>query len=238
MTTPHTTQQRTALSGLRFLATVAAWLLVHGLILAHLLTLTGCAQRSGANILAEQRPGEASGAGATLTGPTNAAAATTQTAKRRVGYYPPPSRQWPLPTTGLVATPAETTLPVNATTPDQSPSGAVSPAPLAAPAPAWIDETVTTTIGQHQDAAGLIKAASAMASWGKARWLGIVCILCGAFGLAWAHNNPDGYPLICWKIAGIGLALAIFDPSPWWLLALLLPAAFYIWQKLQIKLPT
>jgi hypothetical protein len=113
------------------------------------------------------------------------------------------------------------------------------PAPVAGPpVPAWIDETTTTTIGQHQDAAGILKVATAVGSWGRARWLGILLLLAAVGGLLYAHGNPEGYPVICWQVGGVGLFLAMFDPSPWWLALLILPAGFYFAQKLGLlRLP-
>ncbi len=178
---------------------------------------------SVSKIVAGQTPGEATGAGAVFVGPANSAAPSTQVATRQVGYYPPPVKM-PLPR--FVPTPAP------------QPQADVAPVPPETPVPAWVNEHVETTFGQHQDAAGIVKVATSMGGWGSARWLGILCMLGGAFGLAWAHGNPDGYPVVCWKVGGVGLVLAIFDPNPWWILLLLIPAGFYLAQKLNLlKLP-
>lgn len=193
------------------------------------LVLAGCGTMNNARKIVEgQTPGASSGAGATFTGPSNAAAPSSQIAQRRVGYYPAPVREWPLPTTGIAA-PAQ-------------PAPAVAGAPVArpeqAPAPAWIDEKTETTFGQHQDAAGLVQAAVAVSSWGKARWIGILCVVFSALALAWAHNNPEGYPLIAWKIGAAGLFFVVLDPSLWWLLLLLIPAGLYVVQRLNLmRLP-
>ena len=205
------------------------------LLLLAALVLLGCQNRVSRGIVAEQKPGYAEGAGSTFTGPANSAAASTQIAQRRVAYYPPPQRE----AFAYGATAANVgqglSLPSDATPPANREATA-TPAytPIAPPAPAWIDERTETSFGQHQDAAGLVKAATAIGSWGRARWFGILCIVAAAFGLAWAHNNPEGYPLVCWKIGAVGVFLAMFDPSPWWLLLLLIPAAFYTVQKLNI----
>lgn len=200
---------------------------VVAVVLGVALLFAGCAHFPGTagSVVAQQTPGVATGAGATFTGPANSAAASTQTAARRVSYYPPPVRA-PLPRFGSPAR--------------ESRAEVVAP-PVLLPspaAPAWIDERTETTFGPHQDASGIIKAANFLAGWGKARWFGVLCLLGAAFGLAWAHNNPEGYPVICWKVGGIGLFLALFDPSPWWLLLLLIPAGFYLAQKLGLlRLP-
>ena len=200
--------------------------------------LVGCQNKGAAasGIVAQQTPGQSSGAGATFTGPANSAAPSTQVAQRRAAYYPAPVRQWPLPTTGLAAT-TPGAAPVLA--PDSAPSSQLSAlSSQLPPAPVWIDEKTETTFGQHQDAAALVQAATALGSWGKARWVGVLCVLFAAFGLAWSHNNPDGYPLVCWKFGGAGLVLAIFDPSPWWLLLLIIPGLFFVAQKFNLlRLP-
>ncbi len=234
MNVRFTSMQRTALHG------VVIVLLVHGLALALILTASGCLQRPSvsASVLDAQTPGAASGAGANLTGPGNSAAATTQTAVRRVGFYPPPMRE-PLPMYGKTAvTPPPVAKPSAPAQSAEVAAHAIAATYGGAPAPAWIDERTETSFGAHQDASGIIKAAGFLAGWGRARWLGIVLMLAAAFGLAWAHGNAEGYPLICWQVGGAGLFLALFDPSPWWLLLLLLPAGFYVAQKLNLlRLP-
>lgn len=194
-----------------------------------MMSLAGCTNRSGkaaSSIVAQQTPGSSSGAGATFVGPANSAAPSTQTAHRRAAYYPAPVRDWPLPTTGLSAqSPAAS---------DQSPIAHPQSAIQQVPPPAWIDEKTETTFGQHQDAAGLVTAAIAAGAWGKARWLGLLCVAFSALALAWSHNNPEGYPLVAWKIGAVGLALVVLDPSPWWLLLLIIPAGFYFVQKLNL----
>lgn len=217
------------------IAQILVLVLAHLAVAAGLLLGTGCQNRVSRGIVAEQKPGYAEGAGSTFTGPANSAAASTQIAQRRVAYYAP--QREPFVYGGRISTTAPQNSPANEATQtaDAAPSPAVPPAVLAPPAPAWIDERTETTFGQHQDAAGLVKAATAIGSWGRARWFGILAIIMAAFGLAWAHNNPDGYPLVCWKIGAVGVFLAVFDPSPWWLLLLLIPATLYTVQKLNIS---
>jgi|GEM_PF-6397219 len=228
----YTSTQRLALRALAGLL----WLAVHAVILWLLLTLAGCNNRPAlaTRVADAQHPGTSTGAGATFQGPANSAAPSTQIAQRRAAYYPAPTREWPLPTTGLSPSPSSPPSSVSSVSSPSSPSSPSS----APPQPAWIDEKTETTFGQHQDAAALVQAATALGSWGKARWAGIFLMLASAFGLAWAHNNPEGYPLVCWKGAAIGLGLALLDPSPWWLLLLLIPAGFYFAQKLNLlRLP-
>lgn len=187
--------------------------------------------RATSNVLSAQTPGVATGAGGTLTAPGNAAAPSTQTSRRTTVWANAPASARNGPLAAQSATdgvePAAVPAPV-----------AAPPAPPPGPAPLWTQEETTTTIGQHQDAAAILKVATTVSQWGRARLLGILLIIAGVFGLALAHNNPEGYPVICWKITGIGLFLAVFDPSPWWLLLLLIPAGFYLAQKLNLlRLP-
>lgn len=192
------------------------------------LLLAGCGTMSNSRKIVEaQTPGTSSGAGATFTGPSNAAAPSSQIAQRRVGYYPAPVRDIPLPRYNA-----------SAAAPAQPVQDSPAVAPEHAPQPAWIDEKTETTFGQHQDAAGLVQAAVAVSSWGKARWIGILCVVFSALALAWAHNNPEGYPLIAWKIGAAGLFFIVLDPSLWWLLLLLIPAGLYVVQRLNLmRLP-
>lgn len=231
MDTPFTSTQQTALRGILH---ACLWTAAHVLLLLLILAAAGCLNKTGQHIAEAQKPGIATGAGATLTGPANSATPTTQVAQRRIAYYPPAAAPAPAPSPTPIPV-IDTSSPAGVA-PTSSPSQLSSS--LAPPAPAWIDERTETTLGQHQDAAGLIKAANALSSWGRARWLGVVCILFAAFALAWAHNNPDGYPVVAWKVGAVGLFLALFDPSPWWLLLLLIPAAFYVAQKLKLINPT
>jgi hypothetical protein len=191
------------------------------------LLIGGCAATNGnaRRIVEGQQPGQATGAGATFMGPANSAAPSTQVAQRRVGYYPAPKQDIPLPFYGKkldVAVKGQDVaeMPVNRT--EQ-------------PVPAWIDERVETTYGQHQDAAAMIKVASAVGMWGKARVFGVLAILFGIAVLLYSHGNPDGYPVIGWSVAGAGVFLVAFDPSPWWLTLLIPVGLFYVAQKLAEK---
>lgn len=182
--------------------------------------LIGCSTvRDARRVVAEQKPGVATGAGATFVGPANSAAPSTQTAERLIAFEPP------MPEIPQVVV--------------QSPSPVGPAAPLLpAPRPAWVQERVTTTLGQHQDAAGIVKVAATMSGWSTVKWLGALCILVCAGGILWSHGNPDGYPLVFWKVGGIGVFLMIAGDHPAWLLLLLIPLGFYAVQKLNlIRLP-
>lgn len=185
------------------------------------LLFSGCpafSSRTAPNILAAQTPGTVEGAGVKLTSPGNAASPTTMTAEKRTAYYAPPYRE------PLIRY--------------ESPYKPQEQPKMGIPAPAWIDEKVVTVIGAHQNAALLIKAAEEGEKWSKVRWLGI-CLVVVALGAAlYYRGTPEGYPMIYLKVGAIGAALAIIDPSGWWFLLLLVPALFYLAQKLGVlKLP-
>ena len=188
------------------------------------LLLVGCTTaRQASSVITAQSPGVAQGAGATVIGPTNSGSQTIQVADRKITYQPYISPD-------LLAVRANVQ-----PQPQALPPGV--PQQQFIPVISSVTEHTETTIGSHQDAALLIKVASGIGTWGKARWVGICFIIFGAFAIAWSHNNPEGYPLVAWKFMAGGLFLALFDPSPWWLLVLLVPAGFYAVQKIKPLLP-
>ena len=197
------------------------------LFLALLALTAGCAHTIGRRIVEAQTPGTATGAGATLTGPANSATPTKQTAERKIAYHRP------------VVPPAPAALPpIDVTAPAVAPPG--QPAiPAPEPVPAWIYEKTETTLGQHQDAAGIVKVAATMAQWSSVKWMGLFCIVAGLFGIAWSYKNEEsGYPLVYIKVAAVGVFLVMVADNPAWLLLLLLPLGFYAAQKFNLlRLP-
>lgn len=194
------------------------------------LALVGCqmphfgtpAGISATSVISAQAPGTATGGGGTLVGPVNSASPSTQTSETRRAYYPPPVRE-PLPRYETPPSP----VPVGVTTPpvvqqEQS---------VAPPAPAWIDEKTTTSIGQHQDATGLVKLATVASGKPMLWWLGLCCIAVCVGGLLWSHGNVDGYPVIFWKVGACGVFFLFAGENPLWLLLLLIPIGFYAFQK-------
>jgi hypothetical protein len=98
-----------------------------------------------------------------------------------------------------------------------------------------VHEKVTTTIGQHQDAAGILAmAAKAASDWGWLRWVGVVCMLAGVAGWLWSVGNPGGYPVVFLGVAACGVLFVFAAENPAWLLVLLLPGGFYAAQKLGV----
>jgi hypothetical protein len=190
------------------------------------------------DLVTAQAPGEATGAGATLRGPANSGAPSRQVSERRTAYYRPgsdlagvrygkkPEPRSQKPEADSPMTPAP--LPEMVATETGGLSGV-------APMPAWTYERTETDLGAHQNVTGIMQAAAEMDKWSKARWIGAVLAFIGYSGLLWSHNNHEtGYPLVWWKVAIIGLSVAIVDPSPWWLVALLLPAGLYLAQKFNL----
>lgn len=192
----------------------------------------GCSMASrltGTNgVIQSQTPGQSSGAGATLLGPANAAAPSTQVAERRTAYYPPQSA-------------AKQTVPIASPIPTRidAPTQIVAPVIVAQPPttepvyPAWTYEKVTTSIGQHQDAAGLVKAAQTASGWSWVRWFGLIVMVIGIGGWLYSYNNKEtGYPLVFIKVFLCGAIITAVGSNPWLLLLLLIPVGFYAFQKL------
>lgn len=183
--------------------------------------LVGCktAPTTARRVLEAQSPGLATGAGATLTGPANSAAPTTQIAERSFTFSVP----LPAPSVPIIAIPRA-----------EPPQVSIP----AAPQPIMVTERVSTTIGQHQDAAGIIAQAAKMADGlGKVQWLGVAMLVLGVAGLLWSAGHDQGYPLVFWKCVGAGLLLVMFGDNPWWLAAAAVPLLLYAAQKFGILRP-
>ncbi len=198
--------------------------------------LPGQASRSTTAIVKAQTPGTATGSGASVTGPSNSAAPTTQVAERRTAYFPPaaPVRKvmpaaMPAPVVAASAAPEPT--PAAAVVAVPSPPQPVGVEGVPQLTPAWTYERTETTLGQHQDAAGIAKVAATVGNWGALKWCGLFCILGGIAGLLYAAGHDEGYPLVCWKIIGFGIFFMMAGDNPLWLLLLLLPFGFYAAQK-------
>jgi hypothetical protein len=170
----------------------------------------GCAQ-TGRRIIEAQTPGASSGAGATLTGPANSAAPIAPALVPVVQIDAPGIAAPPIPAAQL-------------------------PAPSM---PAWVYERTETTLGQHQDAADIVKVAVAVSKWGTVRIVGILCIVLGLGGILWSYKNDEsGYPLVYLKVAGAGVVFLLVGDNPWLLLLLLLPLGLYAAQKFNLlRLP-
>lgn len=217
----------------------AAGIIMTVLLLAFMGTFSGCstarewkATRSAKAIVAEQTPGSAMGAGGTVTGPANSATPTHQVAERRTAYFPTMTPAASAPAATPQAAEDITAVPI------AGPPVAVPPQPIttAAPPPlqpAWTYEHVETTLGQHQDAAGIIEQAAKTATgWTKLQWLGLVCALFGLGGLLWSAGHDKGYPLVFVKTTIIGILLVMLGDNWLWSLLLLLPLGLYALQKL------
>lgn len=216
-------------------------------VLALVALLSSCAVQPG-RIVDAQKPGAASGSGATLTGPANSAAPSTQHAKRTTAYFPPSTNA----TNGAPRATPKTALP-----PASAPDAALSAAPAslaengaarsghqgaapfsALPAIAWQVEETDTTIGQHQDAAPIVRAAAYASSWSGVKWCGLLCVFVGVLGFAYGVTHREtGYPLVFLKVAGAGVALLLVGDNPLWLLLLALPVGFYALQKFGLLRP-
>lgn len=190
-------------------------------VLCFVALLAGCTTPRG--LVDAQRPGSASGAGASLLGPANSGEPSTQVAERTIEYHPPalPALALPAPQVPGVEVPA----PAANGRPPALPSVASS----GAPAPARVTERVQTTIGAHQDAAGILKAASQLL--GPVRLTGLLVLLLGVGGLLHsAGNHESGYPA-CWMLCTVVGVLLLITNSWLLLLGSAAPAGLYFAQK-------
>lgn len=202
-----------------------------------LFLLLGCTQQPS-RVVEAQRPGEAEGAGAKLTGPANSGAASNQKAWRYVSYYPPPA-----PNPAKVETIPVVDTATGTVGHEEVPAPAVAqeaaaPVPVTLPQPMVWMEGSDSTLGAHQDAASIIEqAAKAVNKWGWMRWVGILCILAGIAGWLWSVGNQMGYPLVFLGVAGCGVVFVFTSANPAWLLLILLPLGFYAAQAMNLFKP-
>ena len=199
------------------------------------LSMSGCKtlQFGKAGVVPEiihaQTPGTASGAGGTITGPANSGAPTTQVSERRAAYFPP----FPGPVASVrVNTPTANPM----TLPPKETALASIPAPSQPePQVAAIWERTETTIGAHQSATGIVKAAATMEGWSTFRWLSLLALVVGLGGMLYSYNNEaSGYMMVWMKVAGVGAFCLLTSDNPFWLLLLLIPAAFYAAQRFNL----
>lgn len=73
----------------------------------------------------------------------------------------------------------------------------------------------------------MIAAARHVDGWNKFEWMGLVIMLGGIAYILYSMRNPDGYPLVGWKVAGSGLLLLITGGNPWMLSLLVLALIFW-----------
>lgn len=217
------------------IATGAIAMLIIALAILAGLFVTGCKTLRQANaaraIVAGQTPGEATGAGATLRGPANSAAPSTQVSEKRVAYFPPARSA----AKNRAILQEETKSTENIPTRPEAPFPPLPPVKglesIDPPAPAWTYEHTETTLGAHQDAAGIIKVATVMNNWGRMQWIGLVVIIGSLGTLLWSAGHDKGYPMVYVKTGLCGIAFMFCD-SPWWLLLGVIPLGFWAMQKL------
>lgn len=199
--------------------------LLCGLVLL-LILATGCT-RGGARYAEAQKPGTVTGAGVTFTGPANSAQPSKVSGKRTATYrYPSFGDLSAPPVTGASSEPAA---------PGVQPAAAdPAPAPRA-PDLVTVTEEFTAEIGAHQALAGILaQAAKLVSSWTWLRWVGIACILGGVAFAVWSMQNPLGYVMVGFAIAGCGVVFVFASANPAWLLLLAAPGLWFTVQKLGI----
>lgn len=185
----------------------------------------GCStlSRNASAPIGAQKGGYAEGAGASIQQPVNSAAPSTQKATRKRWFAtstrnPAASRQSPdaVVKQDLTNTPGVEV---------EIPAGPV--------VPVYEEETTETVLGEHQDAAGILKAAKQLP---LIIWAGIAGIIVGLGGYLHAHNNEHtGYPMVWILTGGIGIFLVLLaasgDLSSGWIFAYAVPALLYGAQK-------
>ncbi len=198
--------------------------------------LTGCAAmqagKSAKSVIEAQHGGTATGAGATITAPNNAAAPSTQKAVRWTKYFPAPFasplRPAPEPEMKISLTP-EMASPVPAEAP---------PAPVYQPMPAETYDAVETRLGEHQSAGDLINAVAKLSGlWAPSRVWGCLFLIVGLGGALWSYKNEEGYMMVSLGTAAVSFALIMINGSGWWLLLLGFPWGFWAMQKIGFKIP-
>lgn len=201
------------------------------LLLVVLVLACGCQpMRVTSAVMEAQRPGEATGAGARLLGPANSSQASTQVAERVV--------EWAMPVVEVpVPQPVVPVVDVGGAVRREvvvQPAAMPVPGPRVAQ-PVRVSERVTTSLGSHQDAAGIIaQAAKLVEGFSTVQWIGLGCLLLGFGGLLHAAGNEaTGYPA-CWMlVAAVGLVLLVTG-NGWLLFAAAVPAGLYFGQKFGI----
>lgn len=195
------------------------------------------AGRSASQVIASQKGGESTGAGATMVSPNNAASPSTQVSERWADYFPPEQ-------TAVITIPHEPVLkievPRGTDTPAIEPFVAL-PEPKAPPQMrvSRVYEKTSTQLGAHQDAGGILKIAAEASKLGVVRAFGLIGMLFALGGYLYsAHNDHSGYPLVFILTGCVGLMLTIVGGSPAMLAWYLIPLGFYAVQKFGLlKLP-
>jgi hypothetical protein len=192
------------------------------LLLALLLMIvSGCStlSRNASAPIEAQKGGYAYGAGGTIQQPVNSAAPSSQISKRDIWYAPP----------FYVQAPSHL----------QSPQaqGTVEEPQMLPVVPVREHQEVSTILGEHQDAAGIIKAARMVP---MIIWAGIAGLLLGIGGFLHSHNNePTGYPMVWIITGGIGILLLLFaasgSQSSGWIYLYSIPAALWGMQQPFVK---
>lgn len=166
-----------------------------------------------------QKGGYAYGAGGTIQQPVNSAAPSSQVAKRDIWYAPP--------------------FYVQAQSKVQSPQAqdTVEEPQMLPVVPVREHQEVSTILGEHQDAAGIIKAARMVP---MIIWAGIVGLLLGIGGFLHSHNNEQtGYPMVWITTGGVGIILLLLaasgSQSSGWMYLYSIPAALWGIQQPLVK---
>lgn len=208
-----------------------------------LIVLLACVLLAGCSVLPwkvaskpveAQKGGVASGAGGSMWQPVNSAAPSVQESERETWYQSETAET----ESGATGKPDPQWDPQSEAQPEARPvvrvaDPAASPVAASMPRPAYTREKTTTTLGAHQDLAGIVTAsASLLKQTSILLWFGVLAAVGGAFAIAWSYNNKDGYMVISALTLAIGVTwLVVPSQSAWWLLLAVLPVGLWLRQQ-------
>ena len=191
------------------------------------LTLCGCSAlpwKVASKPVQSQKGGYAYGAGGTIVQPVNSSQPSTQVAEREIWYQEDSPEPEALP-----VVPVESKTGRKFDNRVEPLKGMIVVPP---PRPLRMTEKVTTSLGSHQDLAGIMTAASKLLQGTSMLvWFGIIAVIGGAFGIAWSMHNEHGYMIVCVSTFVIGIIWLIVPASNWWLLLAVIPAGIWLRQQ-------
>lgn len=174
-----------------------------------------------------QKGGYAQGAGASIVQPVNSGQASTQKATERRWYAtgtrnPAASRNAPKAEVEHDLTDG----------PGVNVDAEAAEVPAVPAIPVYEEWTTETTLGAHQDLAGIVTAAgSLLKQTSMLLWFGLMATIGGAFGIAWSAGNERGYMVVSVLTLVIGITWVIVPPSNWWLLLGAIPFGSWLMQQ-------
>ena len=196
-----------------------------------LLLLSGCSLpwKVASKPVESQKGGYATGAGGEIQQPVNSAQPSTQVSERETWYQQQINDPVTLPVIPVDQKPVSS--PQTAKTGEKPANWIVVPPPQ----PSYTREKVTTSLGSHQDLAGIMTAASKLLGGSSMLlWFGILVTFGSGAAIFWSMNNPNGYMIVSALSLAIGmtwLVLGAQGGSSWWLLLAIFPVGLWLRQQ-------